>query len=158
MPPKAAALHVSPPRCEEVEFVFKKRPMPTEKGVKPTKPAGAKSNLASENKLLVIENDRLREVVKDLNAKLERLHPLKDQRFAMTPKNVLNHAGLHQVHNNDVLIFLPTLINAYESETGKSVIRREGMVDCFPAEDTARVAEIALRLAPEFLPKYCKKN
>lgn len=157
MPPKAAALPVSPPRSEAVEFVFKKRPKPGEKTTKPTKATGAKADLTSQNKLLAIENERLREVIKDLNAKIERLHPHKDQRPAITPKNVLNHAGLHHVHNNDVLTFLPTLINAYELETGKSVIRRDGMVDCFPGEDINHVAEIALRLAPEFLPKYAKK-
>ena len=154
MSPKAAVPPASPPRSGAVDFVFKKRSKPGEKGAKAT---GAKADLASQNKLLVIENERLREVIKDLNAKIERMQPQKDQRSAITPKNVLNHAGLYHVHNNDILTFLPTLIHAYETETGKSVIRREGMVDCFPMEDMAHVAEIALRLAPEFLPKYVKK-
>jgi hypothetical protein len=147
---------VSPPSRETVETELRKK--------LESKKRHSKQNKAmllltkSEMKKLADENRKLREEVVSLRLELERFQPRREVRHPVTTKHAIFAAGLYNVHHNDVLKFAPLLVLAYETETGRLAIRREGMTVCFPAEDRELVASMVERLAPIYLPEYWAKR
>jgi hypothetical protein len=155
MPP-AAPPPASPPVPETVELLLRKK---LESKARHSKQNKAMLMLTkTEVKKLVDENRKLKEEVAELRSKLDHFQPPRDPRIPITPRHAIVSAGMHGVHSNDVLQFVPKLVAAYESETGKVAIRRNGMVVCFPFEDKGLVVAIVEQLAPEHLPLYWKRG
>ena len=106
-----------------------------------------------ENKQLRADNKRLKLEIIDLKQRLSLLHQPKDLQTPITTRQALIRAGVFNVHHNDILLFTPVLVQAYQATPGKSAIVKDGLTTCFPKEDLEHIIKLIEELAPVHLVK-----
>lgn len=112
-------------------------------------------SVEERNKLLLIENRKLRGEVDALRKRVEQLTgDIRPSDMPIAVKKALNLAGYWNVHPNDVVIITPKLAAEFERETGICPTRRNGTSVCFPQAHRSRVIDMVVRVMPVWLPKY----